>query len=116
MWAYQGTLQALDPFIKNDKAFKLDEYQQGPVNAYRAGGKLWGMPQSPNPVMIYYNRTQLDRTGQQPPTNEWNTDQLPGHGQARHHRRRQRPGGLGLRLQPALVACCWAGWPRSAGP
>ncbi len=24
--------------------------------------------------MIYYNRAQLDRTGQQPPTNEWTTD------------------------------------------
>jgi multiple sugar transport system substrate-binding protein len=76
VWAYQGTVQALDPFIKNDKAFKLDEYQQGPVNAYRAGGKLWGVPQSPNPVMIYANRTQLERTGQQSPTNEWSTDQF----------------------------------------
>ena len=76
VWAYQGTVQALDPFIKNDRAFRLDEYQQGPVNAYRAGGKLWGVPQSPNPVMIYANRTQLERTGQQPPTNEWNTDQF----------------------------------------
>ena len=26
--------------------------------------------------MIYYNRTQLERTGQQPPSNEWTTDQF----------------------------------------
>ena len=74
VWAYQGTLQPVDAFIKGDRGFKLEDYQQGPVNAYRAGGKLWGIPQTPNPVMIYYNRAQLDRTGQQPPTNAWNTD------------------------------------------
>lgn len=76
VWAYQGTVQPVDPFIKNDKAFKLDDFSSGPVNAYKAGGKLWGIPQLPNPVMIYYNRSQLERTGQQPPTNDWNTDQF----------------------------------------
>ena len=76
VWAYQGTLQPVDAFIKNDKGFKLDEYQQGPVNAYKAGGKLWGIPQTPNPVMIYYNRAQLEKTGQQPPSNEWDTEKF----------------------------------------
>lgn len=76
VWAYQGTLQPVDPFIKNDKSFRIEDYQQGPVNAYKAGGKLWGIPQTPNPVMIYYNRAQLDRTGQQPPANDWTTDQF----------------------------------------
>lgn len=76
VWAHQGTLQPVDPFLKNDKSFKIDDYQQGPVNAYKAGGKLWGVPQTPNPVMIYYNRSQLDRTGQRAPSNDWNTDQF----------------------------------------
>ena len=76
VWAYEGTLQPMDAFIKNDKSFKIEDYQQGPVNAYKAGGKLWGIPQTPNPVMIYYNRSQLEKTGQQPPSNDWTTDQF----------------------------------------
>jgi multiple sugar transport system substrate-binding protein len=76
VWAYQGTVQAIDGFIKQDKSFKLDDYAAGPVNAYKAGGKLWGIPQTPNPVMLYYNRAQLDKTGQQPPSNDWDTDKF----------------------------------------
>ena len=103
VWAYQGTVQALDPFIKNDKAFKLDEYQQGagqrlPRRGQAVGGTPVPQPgddlRQPHPAGAHRAAASHQRVEHRP---------VPGHGQAGHHRGGQRAGGLGLRLQPALV-------------
>lgn len=75
-WAHDGVLMALDGLVKQDRTFKLDEFSARPVETFRMGGKLWGLPQLPNPVVIYVNRSHLQKNGIPLPTDDWTIDQF----------------------------------------
>jgi len=61
-------------FTARDKAFKIDDYAKGVVEAGSWKGKLYFLALFSNFNLLYYNKTLLDRAGVKYPDDSWNLD------------------------------------------
>ena len=61
-------------FTGRDKAFKVDDYAKGVVDAGSWKGKLYFLALFANFNVLYYNKTLLDRAGVKYPDDTWTTD------------------------------------------
>lgn len=68
----------LGTFAARDKAFKVDDYAKGVIDAGSWKGKLYFLALFSNFNVLYYNKTLLDRAGVKYPDETWNLDTLLG--------------------------------------
>ncbi len=73
-WAFQGAMAPLDPFLKNDRTIKLEDMAS--IESFRLGGKLWGISSEPNVVLLFVNKTHLQKNGIPLPSNDWSIDEF----------------------------------------
>lgn len=70
-WIENGGIAALDDFVANSEAIKLDEMWQDGVNRYRydipsrkgGTGKLYGIMRDYSPSVLFYNKTAMEQVG-----------------------------------------------------
>lgn len=62
-----GSLVDLAPAVKGDAAFKLDDISKGAVGFWTRGEKLYGLPFSTPPMVIFYNKTLFQKAGVKTP-------------------------------------------------
>jgi len=66
-----GGVLALDPYVTAAKDFDRDDFYPGLLEAFTRQGKLWAVPASADPIMIFYNRALFDEAGVSYPTSAW---------------------------------------------
>jgi multiple sugar transport system substrate-binding protein len=69
-----GYIIPLDAFIESDPAFPVDDFLPGVLDFYTLDGKIWGIPASINPYVIFYNKELFDKKGIPYPHPDWNWD------------------------------------------
>jgi multiple sugar transport system substrate-binding protein len=62
-----GALVDLAPSIKSDTAFKLEDVSKGAVDFWTRGEKIYGLPFSTPPMVIFYNKDLFQKAGLQTP-------------------------------------------------
>lgn len=67
--------------IENDPAYMFDDIIPATLDLFRSGGKLYGVPFSNPPFMIFYNKTMFEEKGLKTPTElylegNWTLDTL----------------------------------------
>lgn len=63
----KGFFLAIDDRVKKDKELKADDIFPGMMDFYRWNNKLYGLPTTTGPSMIYFNKTLFDRNGVKTP-------------------------------------------------
>jgi multiple sugar transport system substrate-binding protein len=69
-YAKNGSLLALDDIIR-EEGVAISLYNEKALNAFNAGGKQYGVPNSFSNVVLIYNKALFDRAGIPYPTNDW---------------------------------------------
>jgi ABC-type glycerol-3-phosphate transport system substrate-binding protein len=81
--AAKGALMPLNEFIKSDKGFDVEDFNDGLIEANTIGGKIYSLPTFSGPLMWAYNRDMIEPLGMGDPwelakKGEWTSDM---HGQ-----------------------------------
>ncbi|MGI6608970.1 MAG: ABC transporter substrate-binding protein [Limnochordia bacterium] len=66
-----GVLVDIEPFLKEDKRFGLDDFFPAVLESMRVGGTLYGLPQRISVYHLYYNIDQFDGAGVAVPSPSW---------------------------------------------
>lgn len=75
-YAMKGTIQPLEELIEKS-GFDTSVSDSNALNAFRSGGKQFGLPFSFSNVIVLYNKELFDQAGVDYPTSEWTwTEQL----------------------------------------
>ncbi len=72
----QGSVIALDDYVKQQQDFNLDDFTKPSLVSYKANGKLYGVPYDEGPGMLYYNKEIFDKGNVKYPTEDWTLDDL----------------------------------------
>ena len=72
--AEEGMFADLLPFFKADR-MTTDDLYESLVNMATTKGKLNGIPMSPGPLAVYYNKEWFDKAGIQYPSGDWTWEQ-----------------------------------------
>jgi len=72
--AKRGDLLDLEPWLVQDKSFKLDDFYPGLIDLYRFEGKTWAIPAGVDLYVMYYNRDLCDRYHVPYPRPGWTWD------------------------------------------
>jgi ABC-type glycerol-3-phosphate transport system substrate-binding protein len=64
----------LDPLVDADLAFPMDDFYPQLLDAFRAGGQLWGLPAGTTPYLLEYNKDLFDAAAVDYPAPGWSTD------------------------------------------
>jgi multiple sugar transport system substrate-binding protein len=54
----------------------LTDFYGGPLDQFRYGDKLWGLPDTASPEVVYYNRQMFTEGGIAMPTDSWTYDDM----------------------------------------
>lgn len=54
----------------------LADFYPGPINQFRFGAGLWGVPDTATPEIVYFNRAMFTEAGVDPPTDSWTYDDM----------------------------------------
>ena len=66
----RGALTCLDPFVEKER-YNLAKFFPNTVEACKVGGKLYGLPRHPSPMVLYYNKDLFDKAGISYPNDNW---------------------------------------------
>jgi multiple sugar transport system substrate-binding protein len=64
----------LEPFIEADPEFDLKDFYPQALEAFRWEGKLWGLPVTVSPQVIFYNKELFNQAGVEYPEPDWTWD------------------------------------------
>jgi multiple sugar transport system substrate-binding protein len=70
----KGVAREVDAYINRDKSFKLSDYYDTVVNAYKFRGKQAGLPVNFGAYVMHYNKTLFERAGRKLPDDTWTWD------------------------------------------
>jgi multiple sugar transport system substrate-binding protein len=65
---------SLDELLNNEDPFVISDFYSGQLEAYRLDGKLYGLPLSDEPTLMFYNKDLVTRLGIDPPDYDWTFD------------------------------------------
>jgi multiple sugar transport system substrate-binding protein len=82
VYAEQGVLQPLDPFIEKTPDFRKEDYLPAVMEGLSYEGQLWGLPKDVNVNVLYYNKSAFDEAGLDYPNADWTWDDLLAAAQA----------------------------------
>ncbi len=74
--AANGIAKELNPFVNRDKAFRLDDYAKGVVDASSWKGKVYTLTLFGNFNVLYYNKALFDKAGVKYPDDNWTLDNM----------------------------------------
>ncbi|HEX9900431.1 MAG TPA: sugar ABC transporter substrate-binding protein [Candidatus Methylomirabilis sp.] len=69
-WIRQGAFTDLSQAIENG-AFDVSDFYPGALEQFRWQGRLWGLPDTAAPDVVFYNLDMFDAAGIPYPTDEW---------------------------------------------
>lgn len=72
--AANGALLHLDPLIRDDSAFDIDEFYPGLADQCRYHGKLYSLPRYTSVYVLFYNKDLFDAAGLTYPDETWTWD------------------------------------------
>ncbi|MFH1086243.1 MAG: sugar ABC transporter substrate-binding protein [Chloroflexota bacterium] len=67
---------ALDPYIEGNARFAPDEFIPGSVEMLRHEGRLWGLPATADPLVLFYSKDLFDAAGVPYPEPGWTWDEF----------------------------------------
>ena len=82
VYAEQGVLQPLDPFIAETPDFQQEDYLPAVMEGLTYKEQLWGLPKDVNVNALYYNKDAFDEAGLNYPSADWTWDDLLAAAQA----------------------------------
>ncbi len=76
-----GVLTDIGPSIKAAEGYEFGDLSQAAMGLWQDGDKVYGIPFSTSPFMIYYNKAMFDKAGLEDPLalaakGEWNMDKF----------------------------------------
>lgn len=71
----QNAFLELTPLITQNN-LDLNDFFPGPLEQFRWQEKLWGLPDTAAPDVVYYNKALFDAAGLAYPTDEWTYDDM----------------------------------------
>jgi multiple sugar transport system substrate-binding protein len=54
----------------------LDDFYPGPLEQFRWQDKLWGLPDTAAPELVFYNKAMFDAAGLAYPTDDWTFEEM----------------------------------------
>ena len=54
----------------------LDDFYPGPLKQFRWQDKLWGLPDTAAPELVFYNKAMFDAAGLAYPTDNWTFEEM----------------------------------------
>jgi multiple sugar transport system substrate-binding protein len=70
----KGVVREVDGFMSKDRSFKIADYYDTVVNAYKFRGKQAGLPVNFGAYVMHYNKTLFERAGRKLPDDTWTWD------------------------------------------
>ena len=70
----KGVVREVDGHMNKDRSFKLADYYDTVINAYKFRGKQVGMPVNFGAYVMHYNKTLFERAGRKVPDDSWTWD------------------------------------------
>jgi multiple sugar transport system substrate-binding protein len=70
----KGVVREVDDYISRDKSFKLADYYDTVIAAYKFRGKQVGLPVNFGAYVMHYNKTLFERAGRKLPDDSWTWD------------------------------------------
>lgn len=70
----KGVVRDVDAFMSKDRSFKLTDYYDTVINAYKFRGKQAGLPVNFGAYVMHYNKTLFERAGRKLPDDTWTWD------------------------------------------
>jgi multiple sugar transport system substrate-binding protein len=67
-------VKEVDGYLSRDKSFKMGDYYDTVVNAYKFRGKQAGLPVNFGAYVMHYNKTLFERAGRKLPDDTWTWD------------------------------------------
>lgn len=74
-WIRRDAFLDLDARIAASK-LDLADFYPGPLEQFRWNGRLWGLPDSATPEVVYYNKAMFDAAGLAYPNDTWTWDDM----------------------------------------
>ncbi len=75
-YASQGILENLDPYLADEKNFKLEDFYPGLLNQSRYKGALYGLPRDNDTKVVFVNLKLLREAGVEVPKAGWTWQDL----------------------------------------
>jgi multiple sugar transport system substrate-binding protein len=74
-WIRQGAFYDLSDYIK-ESDFDLTDFFNGPLEQFQWQGKMWGIPDTAAPDLLFYNIDMFDTAIASYPTDEWTFEDM----------------------------------------
>lgn len=76
-FATRGVFLGLNPFIKEDADFKLDDFFTSIIDRFTVGGEVYAIPRDVAPfACVFYNKALFDEAGLAYPHDDWTWDDM----------------------------------------
>ncbi len=76
-FATRNVFLSLNPFIKADKEFLVDDFFASIIDRFTVGGEVYALPRDVAPfACVFYNKDLFDQAGLPYPTDDWTWDDL----------------------------------------
>ena len=72
----KGIFYNLEPLIKKDKDFRIEDYYSSLINIFKYKGDLYGIPKDFATLVLYYNVSLFRKMGVQSPGRDWDWNDL----------------------------------------
>lgn len=72
----QGVFTNLKDYMAKQTDFKIDDFTKPSTVPFVSGGDLYGVPYDCGPLMLFYNKDLLTKSGIEMPTDDWTMDDL----------------------------------------
>lgn len=72
----QGVFINLSDYLSKQSDFKLDDFTKPSTIPFKANGAMYGVPYDCGPLMLFYNKDLLKKSGIDEPTDSWTMDDL----------------------------------------
>jgi multiple sugar transport system substrate-binding protein len=74
-WIRQNAFLDLTPLIEQSQ-LDLSDFYPGTLDQFRWHDRVWGLPDTAAPEVVFYNKTMFDAAGLAYPTDEWTYDDM----------------------------------------
>jgi multiple sugar transport system substrate-binding protein len=80
-FANAGVLEDLAPTLNGDEGYDLADFSEPAMGLWSGDGKVWGVPFSTSPFVVFYNKDLFDQAGLEDPftlaaKGEWDMDKF----------------------------------------
>lgn len=72
----QGVFENLKDYIAKQTDFKLEDFTKPSTIPFKSNGDLYAVPYDCGPLMLFYNKALLKKSGIEDPTSSWKMDDL----------------------------------------